>query len=220
MANPSELQSGLRGQLAEGVQQLGLTLDASAMDRLLAYLSLLARWNKTYNLTAVRDPQAMVGLHLLDSLAVLAHLPPGDLLDVGTGAGLPGMVIALVEPQRPVSLLDSNGKKTRFLRQVVRELRPGNVEVIEARCEALDQRHWSVVISRAFAALPDFIRLAGDCVGPGGQLLAMQAKPVSAEACIGEFEHQRELPLSVPGVDAERRLSIWRRRQPGVSDNA
>jgi 16S rRNA (guanine527-N7)-methyltransferase len=193
---------------------MGIDLAPRASEQLLEYLALLARWNKTYNLTAVREPREMLPLHLLDSLAVLPHLRDASLLDVGTGAGLPGMVVALMQPERSVSLLDSNGKKTRFLRQVVRQLRPGNVDVIEARCQAVRGRQWPQVISRAFAALPSFAEQAGHCVAPGGYLIAMQARRQDAPPENGEYSHEQDIMLSVPGIDAPRRLSIWRKTEP------
>lgn len=186
-------------------------VDPALARQLLAYRDLLARWNRVYNLSAVRDPEAMVSRHLLDSLAVLPWLPAGSLLDVGTGAGLPGIPIALAEPERPVTLLESNSKKVRFLRQVCLELKLQNVQIAESRLEAYRAPSpFLVIICRAFSEALTFWQGVAHLLAPGGQAIAMKGKLQEAElAALRQagvsFQQQ---PLQVPGLDAERHLVI------------
>ena len=196
-------------RLAPGLKALGVTLPEGGDARLLAYVGLLARWNQAYNLTAIRDPQEMLTKHVLDSLAVLPFVAPTPCLDVGTGAGLPGIPLAIARPDIRFTLLDSNGKKTRFVTQAVAELKLGNVDVVQARTEA-----WAApapfpqVLSRAFASLQDFAKLAGGLAAPGGRLLAMKgARPDEEIAALpAGFRLLAVHPLKVPGLDAERCL--------------
>lgn len=186
-------------------------VDPALAGQLLAYRDLLTRWNRVYNLSAVRDPEAMVSRHLLDSLAVLPWLPAGPLLDVGTGAGLPGIPIALAEPDRPVTLLESNSKKVRFLRQVCLELKPQNVQIAETRLEAYTALSpFAVVICRAFSEALTFWQGVAHLLAPGGQAIAMKAKTHEAELAAlrqsGVSFWQQ--PLQVPGLDEERHLLI------------
>ena len=168
-----------RAALDRGLGELALALPAGACDRLLDYVALLVRWNRTYNLTAIRDPLAMVAQHLLDSLAVLPHLPLGEergrIADAGSGAGLPGIPLALARPYWHVVLAESSGKKAAFLRQAKIELRLANVEVHEGRIEAWRPPvRFDIVISRAFAALGEFIAECRHLLAPGGMLAAMR----------------------------------------------
>ena len=185
--------------------------DPALSARLLAYRDLLARWNRVYNLSAIRDPEAMVSRHLLDSLAVLPWLPEGPLLDVGTGAGLPGIPIALAEPSRSVTLLEANGKKVRFLRQVCLELKPDNVQIAESRLEAYyAPAAFKVVICRAFSEALTFWQGVAHLLAPGGQAIAMKGRRHDAElAALRQagvsFQQQT---LQVRGMDAERHLLI------------
>ncbi len=186
--NASPLRDdSLQRRLAEGLERRGLALSPEVQRRLLDYLALLQRWNRAYNLTAVRDPEAMVERHLLDSLSVLPYLdqaPAGAVADVGSGAGLPGIPLALARPQRPVTLIDSVNKKTRFQRQAIRELGlNGQVNALNARVEQLDDHHgrYPVVITRAFAPLARTCRLSGALLAPGGRLLAMKGPRVERE---------------------------------------
>jgi 16S rRNA (guanine527-N7)-methyltransferase len=202
--------------LDRGLEALALDLPAAARGQLLRYLDELVRWNAAYNLTAVRDARDMVIRHLLDSLALLPllrkmpHFPTLRLLDVGSGAGLPGVPLAIAEPQLAVTLLDSNGKKARFLRHVQRTLGPANIEVAEARVEEWqDAAGYDVVVSRAFAALVDFFGLTRHLLAPGGQWLAMKGKLDDAElAAVPASVHIRETHrLQVPGL-AEARHAV------------
>ncbi|MGB0722347.1 MAG: 16S rRNA (guanine(527)-N(7))-methyltransferase RsmG [Gammaproteobacteria bacterium] len=170
-----------RRTLDAGLQALGLEVPDEARDRLMAYRDLLAKWNRAYNLTAVRDPHAMIGRHLIDSLAAFPHLYGERILDMGTGGGLPGIPFAIVAPERRFILLDSNGKKTRFCTQAVHELGLKNVEVVQARAESLHIEPQDMVCSRAFSELALFWRLASPHLKPHGVALAMKAEPSSKE---------------------------------------
>lgn len=196
-------------QLAQGVSELGLTLPAGARERLLGYIGLLQKWNRVYNLTSVRDAPRMVSKHLLDSLAVAPHVAAETLLDVGSGAGLPGIPLALALPEARVTLLDANHKKAAFLRQVVTELKLGNTEVVCERVEIWKPRAaFAVVISRALSDLAEFVSLAGRHVAAGGRLLAM--KGVHPYEEIAQLPHGWEvlqvIPLQIPGLRAQRHL--------------
>lgn len=202
----------LRQRLEKGLQALQLELPESVVTGLLAYLALLVKWNKAYNLTAVRDPLEMVTRHLLDSLAVVSHLPEGRIIDVGSGAGLPGIPLALVFPQRDITLLDSNGKKTRFVNQVRLELRLANVAVQQARVE--DYRPalgFDTITSRAFAALDQLLVRTGHLLAPGGCWVAMKGPAEGGAreglpAGLAVSLHQ----LAVPGAVGERRAVVIR----------
>jgi 16S rRNA (guanine527-N7)-methyltransferase len=193
--------------LDKGLRELGLELPAGSRAQLVHYLELLAKWNRTYNLTAIRDPLQMVSHHLLDSLAVIPHLPMRDerLADVGSGAGLPGIPLAIARPQWKVTLNDASQKKSAFLRQAVIELGLGNVAVHEGRVEAWHPAaRFAVVISRAFAELRRFIASCRHLVQPGGVLAAMiGVAPEDASA--GEV-----IALRVPLLDAARHLVLYR----------
>jgi len=199
--------------LDRGLGELGLVLPAGAREKLLAYMELLAKWNKTFNLTAIRDPLRMVSHHLLDSLAVLHELPVGSLADVGSGAGLPGIPIAIAEPQRAVTLNDANHKKAAFLRQAVIELDLANSQVHLGRAESWRPiERFAVVISRGFTELADFIAACRHLVAQGGVLAAMKGvhpRPELARlpaAC--DCRDVRR--LAVPLLDAERHLVLCR----------
>ena len=206
--SPSDRES-LRQRLCAGVAELGLALDESAIERLLDYVELLARWNQAYNLTAVRDPDEMLTKHVLDSLTVLPFLHGPRVLDVGTGAGLPGIPLALVRPEVQFTLLDSNGKKTRFVTHAVATLALKNVEVLQARAEDYHPAvPFATVLSRAFASIGDFVRLAGHACAVDGRLLAMKGARPDAELkeLPAGFRVKAVHPLKVPGLDAERCL--------------
>ena len=196
--------------LQEGLSRLKLALPLATQQKLLDYRALVQKWNKVYNLTAVRDADKMLTHHLLDSLAVVPHVASAEtLLDVGSGAGLPGIPLALALPQTQVTVLDSNSKKAAFLNQMVIELKLANVQVICERVEKAQLNQMvSVVISRAFADLSLFVVQAGHLVAPGGTLLAMKgANPLDEIAQLnGGFKVTAVTPLSVPGLDAERHL--------------
>jgi 16S rRNA (guanine527-N7)-methyltransferase len=195
--------------LKKGAHLMGAELSDDVILTLVRYLELLQKWNKAYNLTAIRDPEQMINLHLLDSLATLPFIEGNDVIDVGTGPGLPGMVLAICLPEKNFTLLDSNGKKTRFLTQVKMELGITNVTVLNERVEkhAL-QGHYDHVISRAFASLTDMINWTLPLPNEKGNFLAM--KGVYPESEIQQLpegvEIQDIFPLKVTNVEAERHL--------------
>lgn len=200
-------------QLAEGLQRMGLPVRDEVLQKLVAYAALLAKWNKTYNLTAVREPERIVALHLLDSLAILPHVAGQALLDVGSGGGLPGIPLALCRPELPVVLLDSNSKKSAFQRQAAIELGLANVEVVNTRVDGfVPSARFSQIVSRAFSELADFVDLTRPLLAPGGRWLAM--KGIYPEAEIARLPAgvvvAEEHRLEVPGVDGERHLIVMR----------
>ena len=199
-------------QLEQGLGAMGISLEAPAQAKLLAYLQLIAKWNKVHNLTAVREPGKMVVLHLLDSLSVLPHLAGArTVLDVGTGAGLPGIPLAIARPDLAVTLLDSSHKKATFLRQAKAELALPNVEVA---CERVENWHpaalFDVVVSRAFAELADFVVQARHLVAPGGAMLAMKGVYPFEELARVPATHRVEnvVALTVPTLEAQRHLVL------------
>lgn len=202
----TELRDGLRA----------LALDEALAAPLLGYLALLARWNRTYNLTAVRAPRDMVARHLLDSLAMHAAVAPlaargGSLADLGTGPGLPGIPLAIALPGLRVALVESNGKKARFLREAVRTLGLSNARVVEARIEAVDEAgSFGAITARALATLPRILELGGHLLAPGGSLLAMKGVvPVDEIAALpAGWRVERIEPLSVPGLEGDRHLVV------------
>jgi len=199
--------------LDHGLGELKLSLPDSARAQLIAYLALLAKWNKIFNLTAIRDPLQMVSLHILDSLAVLRELPPGPLADVGSGAGMPGIAIAIAEPARSIVLVEANQKKASFLRQAVIELGLANSAVEALRVEAWHPvERFAVVITRAFAELVDFIACCRHLVAEGGVLAAMKgAYPEGELARAGAHCDCRDVRrIAVPFLSAERHLVLCR----------
>jgi 16S rRNA (guanine527-N7)-methyltransferase len=195
--------------LADGLVAQGITLPEETQQRLLGYLALLAKWNKVHNLTAVRDPEEMVKLHLLDSLAVLPHLRTGNLLDVGSGAGLPGIPIALARPELKVVVLDSSHKKATFLRQAKGELGLDNLDVVCARVEEYQpEQKFDQVISRAFSDISEFVKLTAHLLSADGVWLAMKGvHPYDELAQLGDLSVE-VVPLTVSGLDAQRHLVI------------
>lgn len=201
-------------QLARGLAALHLDLEEGARQRLLIYLALLQKWNRVYNLTAIRETRKWVSHHLLDSLIVLAHLPPGSVVDVGTGAGLPGIPLAIADPQRRVVLLDSNHKKGAFLQQVVIECGLRNCQVHVGRAEEWRPASaFDGAISRAFSDLTGFAEATRDLVGEGGWLAAMKGVHPDEELAQlpAEVTVERVQPLEVPGLRAARHLVLLRR---------
>ncbi|MBW7901876.1 MAG: 16S rRNA (guanine(527)-N(7))-methyltransferase RsmG [Rhodocyclaceae bacterium] len=206
-------------QLADGLSALGIDLPAPAQEKLLAYAAFLEKWNRTYSLTALRDPALAVSHHLLDSLAILPHVPAANLLDVGSGGGQPGIPLAIARPELAVTLLDSNGKKTAFLQQAAIELELRNVRVVTARVEAFrPAAPFAAIVSRAFAELADFVGLTRHLLGgkenADGEWLAMKGLRPDAEmnklpADVAVAAVHR---LDVPGVDGERHLVVIRER--------
>jgi 16S rRNA (guanine527-N7)-methyltransferase len=204
--------ASLRRCLDAGLAAMAVDLDEQARGRLIAYLQLLQRWNRAYNLTAVRDPFHMIHRHVLDSLSVMPYLRPGACLDVGSGAGLPGMVLAVARPATAWVLLDSNAKKCRFLNHVRAELRLDNVQVERNRVEDFHpDARFSTIISRALSNLANFVAGAGHLLGPGGCLLAMKGRNPHGElSALGKLGEQAEVvPVRLPGLeDGQRHLVI------------
>ena len=202
------MNDDLRPDLETGLRQLGL--DAALAEPLLAYLALLARWNATYNLTAIRDPREMLVKHLLDSLAMHAHLDGiGNLADLGTGPGLPGIPLAIARPDLQVMLVESNGKKARFLREAIRQLKLENASVAESRIEAFKPgATFDAITARALATLPLILALGGHLLGTDGRLLAMKGVLPSEEiaALPAGWRLAAAHPLRVPGLVGERHL--------------
>ena len=201
--------------LHAGLAELGLDQPLATEEKLLAYLALLAKWNRTYNLTAVRDEAAMVAVHLLDSLAVLPHLGAiRSLADVGSGGGLPGIPLALAWPELALSLIESSQKKASFLMQAKIELGLANVSIECARAEEVaPMALFEAVISRAFSDLAAFVHSAGHLLAPGGRLLAMKGvHPYEEIARLPPaWRLTHCLPLAVPGLAAERHLIVIER---------
>ena len=196
--------------LAQGISQLGLELSPHVQSQLQYYMAALQKWNAAFNLTAIREPREIVIKHLLDSLTVLPHLRANTLLDVGTGAGLPGLVLAIVKPELQVDLLDSNSKKTRFLRQMVAELGLKNVKVHHARVEQANLPPQMQVISRAFSSLSDFNLGCRHFLADDGVLLAMKGQFPQAEIdeLPADVQVIESIALTVPFLDEARHLLV------------
>ncbi len=200
--------------LPEGLAALGIDLPDAAQQQLLAFRDLLLKWNKTYNLTALRDPAQAISHHLLDSLAILPYVNDGALLDVGSGGGLPGIPLAIARQQLSVRMVDTVQKKATFLQQAAIQLGLKNVAVDHARVEELGGQY-AQISSRAFAELKLFVELTRHLLAPGGRWLAMKGVCPDAEiaALPADIVVDRIVPLSVPGLDAERHLIILKAGQ-------
>lgn len=207
-------------QLTEGLARLGLDLSAPQQDQLLDYLTLLAKWSKVYNLTAVREPESMLRLHLLDSLAALPALrrhtggAATRVLDVGSGGGLPGVAWAIAAPELAVTCVDAVAKKARFVTQAAAELGLKNLRAEQARVEQLQAPPFPVITSRAFASLADFARLTAPLLAPSGVWLALKGQhPTDEIAALPQAVNVFHVEqLAVPGVDAQRCL-VWMRHR-------
>lgn len=207
--------------LKHGLIELGLALPDPALKQLAGYLELLVKWNRVYNLTAIRDEGKLVSHHVLDSLAVVGHLPEGNVVDVGSGAGLPGIPIAISCPERAVTLLDSNQKKSAFLTQAIAELGLVRAQVVTARAEAFRPvTLFSSVISRAFSDLADFVKLAGGLCAPDGLLLAMKGQRPDEEIARlpPGWKVEQALRLKIPQMEAVRHLIMLRPCDPNPAD--
>ncbi|MBW7471738.1 16S rRNA (guanine(527)-N(7))-methyltransferase RsmG [Marinobacter sp. F4218] len=203
-------------QLRDGLAAMDLSLSDAQQQQLLNFLALLNKWNRAYNLTAVRDEREMVSRQLLDSLSILPWVTTGHLLDVGAGGGLPGIPLAIALPERRFTLLDSNGKKTRFLNQCVLELGLSNVEVIHGRAEACaPEQPFSQISSRAFTALDNLVAWCGDLLANEGEFLAMKGQFPDDEvaALPAGWRVKSHQSLAVPGADGERHLLVIARAQ-------
>ncbi len=196
--------------IAEGAAAMGLELSPVTVAKLAAYLELVEKWNRVHNLTAVREPSQMVTLHLLDSLSILPHVKDArSLLDVGTGAGLPGIPLAIARPAMRVTLLDSSHKKCAFLQQAKTELGLDNVEVVCDRVESWKPaKKFDVAVSRAFADLADFVEQARHLVAPGGRLIAMKGLYPFDEIARVPASHRvaQVIELRVPRLEASRHV--------------
>ena len=205
----------LSQELHRGIDALGLVLPEGAETKLLGYLALLSKWNRTYNLTAVREEGEMVSHHLLDSLAVLPHLGDTETLaDIGSGAGLPGLVLAIAKPDLNVTSVEASQKKTAFQQQAKIDLQLENVSIHCGRAELYrSDAPFSSVISRAFSSMTEFIRLAGEMVRPGGRLLAMKGQFPKEEIANlpADWKVAEAIRLDVPDLFAERYLIVLKR---------
>lgn len=170
---PSDWPQQARARLHQGVAAMGLSLSETAIDGIMAYVAALVKWNHAFNLTAIREPLAMVDKHVLDSLSVLPHIGDGSLIDIGTGAGLPGVILALARPELTVTVLDSNSKKTRFITQFKAANGLNNLTVVTARCEQ-HEGQYAQICSRAFASLHDMVAGTRHLLAPQGRWLAMK----------------------------------------------
>jgi 16S rRNA (guanine527-N7)-methyltransferase len=196
-------------QLQQGVEAMGLVAADLPLQSYVSYIELLVQWNSAYNLTAIRDPEKMLAYHILDSLSILPFIHGGNCLDIGTGAGLPGIILALARPDTHWTLLDGNNKKTRFVQQAVITLNLKNVEIICLRIEDYQAEHrFSTIVSRAFGSLHAFYTCSHHLLVPGGSLLAMKGPDPEDEipALPAEVVTTAIIPLSVPGVTAGRTL--------------
>lgn len=208
----STIRLAPRARLDEGLDAMGLDLPEEQRQRLIGFLTLLLRWNRTYNLTAVRDPEAAVTRHLLDSLAVLPYLTGSPVLDLGSGAGLPGIPLAIAVPSHRFVLLDGNGKKIRFVRQAALELGLSGVEAVQARMESYrPQQKFATIISRAVAELETLWRAAEPLLATPGRVLLMKGRRPEAELAALSAPNPQCHRLSVPGLEAERHLIEIRR---------
>ena len=197
----------LATMLAQAIDELGLTLSAQQQRTLLLYLDQLLLWNKAYNLTAITDPVEALIKHIIDCLAIITHLPPGSLLDIGTGAGLPAVIIAICQPERQCTALDSNQKKIRFIKQISSELGLSNMHPIASRIEA-HEASYEVVTSRAFASLVDFVEVAQPRLAGNGHLCAMKGKAPSDEElqALSDAWQIKTIALKVPRLQDSRHL--------------
>ena len=198
-------------QLSQGLAAMDMRLDDQQQQRLLDFLALLNKWNRAYNLTAVREPGEMVSRQLLDSLSIASFINTDHLLDVGAGGGLPGIPLAIAFPERRFTLLDSNSKKTRFLTQSVLELGLDNVEVFHGRAEQYQPgKRFTQISSRAFTALENLVNWCGHLLAEDGQFLAMKGQFPDDEvaALPAPWQVQSSIPLQVPGTTGDRHLLL------------
>lgn len=201
-------------RLEEGARVLGVGLSAETVERLALYLETMRRWNRVFNLTAIRDPEEMVTRHILDSLAILSHLPAGSLIDVGSGAGLPGIPLALVDPARPITLLDRSHKRIDFLTEVAARLALPNVALVCERVEDFrPEERYAVVVARAFASLEDIAKVTDHLLSQAGVIVAMKGVfPTEELAAVSPPFVVRDIRvLRVPGLLAERHLVMLAR---------
>ena len=196
--------------LTDALDVLGLRPDPSRQVALLGYLDLLAKWNRTYNLTAIHEPERMLTHHILDSLAISPHVGPGPLLDVGSGGGLPGIPLAIMRSDLGVTLVDASQKKCSFMQQAAIDLGLSNVVVCHARVETYKPgQPFAQIVSRAFSDLNEFVRLTRHLLAPGGEWLAMKGLyPHEELAQLAGARLKHDIRLHVPGLDADRHLIV------------
>lgn len=193
-----------RKLLEEGIDKLRLSVNQEQIEQLLSFIMLIAKWNKAYNLTSIKNVEEMVRLHLLDSLALLPYVQGKAVADIGTGAGLPGIPLAVCLPEIEFTLLDSNAKKTRFVKQAVLELKLKNVSVVQSRVEAYQPKNlFDSVMTRAFTNLPRMLQVTWHILIPGGQFIAMKGHYPEQELAKVK-ESKKVFPIEIPGVSAER----------------
>ncbi|MEZ5497639.1 MAG: 16S rRNA (guanine(527)-N(7))-methyltransferase RsmG [Gammaproteobacteria bacterium] len=203
-------KNSLVGLMTESLNELNL--DTGHAEKLLEFVYLLDKWNKTYNLTAIRDLSQMITLHVIDSAAVYRYLQGNSIIDVGTGGGIPGIIFSILNPDLFVTLLDTSHKKTRFLRFAQRQLNLQNIEVVCSRVENYHpQSSYDVVISRAFSEVGNFLKLAGHLCSDNGRVLAMKGPRVESEQNSEQigFHLEKDIDIKVPFLDAERRLLVF-----------
>lgn len=209
-----QLSQKLALTIATGASEMGLQLTEAQVNQLTDYLLLLAKWNKAYNLTAVRDIQQMIPRHLLDSLSIVPYVEGDSILDVGTGPGLPGIPLAICFPDKQLTLLDSNGKKTRFLVQAKTALQLNNVQVVQKRVEEFQvDKPFDIIVSRAFSALQDMVKWTQHLLNPQGYFYAMKGVyPVEEIQQAEQFSTKlvKSIPLDVANCEGERHLVILR----------
>jgi len=201
--------TALKPQLEAGLAELNIATTAMQVSKLIQYLTLLEKWNKVYNLTAIRDPKEMLVKHLLDSLAVVPHITGQRIIDVGTGGGLPGIPLAIMFPDKQIDLLDSNSKKTRFLIQAKAELGLENTQVIHDRVENYQPAElYDNVISRAFASMVDMLQWTDHLLAEKGEWCAMKAQKEFEDLSVlpGQVKVQEVIELRVPNLEADRML--------------
>lgn len=198
--------------LTKGLSEL--KIDNRYVDKLLEFIYLLDKWNKTYNITAIRDLEQMVILHLIDSASVYNYLKGNSIIDIGTGGGIPGIIFAILNPELKVTLLDSSQKKTRFLRFAQRQLKLANIHVVCERVEKYQpELAYDVVISRAFCEVGSYLNLAGHLCAGSGAMYAMKGPRIESEQNVSKFGFnlEQEINIDVPYLDATRRLLIFNR---------
>ena len=201
-----------RDLLIEGLQRMDLKLSDQVIDQLMTYLNLVEKWNRVYNLTAIRERDEMIKLHFLDSLSILNHVQVKNILDVGSGAGFPGIVLAITKPELKVTVMDSVNKKTTFMQQVKSELALTNLDVVNGRVEDYQPTTlFEAVTSRAFSNLKNMMSLTQHTLRKEGVWLAMKSKDVKEELEAFEKNQYTLIPLEVPFINAERYLVILKK---------
>jgi len=201
-----------RDLLIEGLQRMDLKLSDQVIDQLMTYLNLVEKWNRVYNLTAIRERDEMIKLHFLDSLSILNHVHVKNILDVGSGAGFPGIVLAITKPELKVTVMDSVNKKTTFMQQVKSELSLTNLDVVNSRVEDYQPTTlFEAVTSRAFSNLKNMMSLTQHTLQKEGVWLAMKSKDVREELEAFEKNQYTLIPLEVPFINAERYLVILKK---------